>query len=68
MQVLLPNDTPTVTLSLPSHLPVNQSLNSCDLQRLGERLQVAYGPVEDTLPARLTELVERLARREPPKD
>jgi uncharacterized protein YidB (DUF937 family) len=43
---------------------VDQSLDSNDLQQLGERLRLTYGPVETHLPARLAELVERLARRE----
>ncbi len=68
MQALLPNDTPTVTLPLPSSLTVSQPLNSYDLQRLGERLRLTYGPAEDTLPARLAELVERLARSEQGRD
>jgi hypothetical protein len=38
--------------------------DSPELQRLGELLQETYAPVEDTLPARLAELVETLARRE----
>jgi hypothetical protein len=38
------------------------------LQRLGERLRLTYGPVETTLPTRLAELVERLARREQGRD
>jgi hypothetical protein len=46
----------------------NQARGSYDLQQLEERLRVAYGPVEASLPTRLTELVERLARQEIPKD
>ena len=65
MQQILPqSDAPAVTLprrsdSIPSHAP-----DSCDLQQLGERLRLTYGPVEAPLSARLAELVERLARRE----
>ena len=64
MQALFATDAPTVTLPLPSRATLNQSLTSSELQLLGERLRVAYGVVEAPLPARLAELVERLARRE----
>jgi hypothetical protein len=68
MQALLPSEAPTIKFPLPTHAALNQSLDPCDLQWLGERLRVAYGSVEAPLPARLTELVERLARREQPQD
>ena len=70
MQALFPTDnhTPTVTFPLSANTTLNQSLDPSDLQWLGERLRVACGPVEAPLPARLTELVERLARREQSKD
>jgi hypothetical protein len=70
MQVLFPSDahTPTVTLSLSADTTLNWSLDPGDLQRLGERLRIAHGPVEASLPARLAELVERLARHENSKD
>ena len=64
MQAVLPTDAPTVTFPLPNHAMQNQSLDSSDLQWLGERLQAAYGSVDAPLTARLMELVERLARRE----
>jgi hypothetical protein len=64
MQALLPIDAPQVTFSIPTRSTLDQSLNSKDLQQLGERLRLTYGPVETHLPARLAELVERLARRE----
>jgi hypothetical protein len=67
-QTLLQSDAPTVTLPLPADTTLNQPLDAYDLQQLGERLRVAYGPVEAPLPARLAELVERLARREQSKD
>jgi hypothetical protein len=69
MQALFPTDTqtPTVTRPLSGETTLNQSLDPSDLQWLGERLRVACGPVEAPLPARLTELVERLARHETPK-
>jgi hypothetical protein len=68
MRALLPTDAPPITLPLSAHATVNQSLAPSELQWLGDRLRVAYGQVEAPLPARLTELVERLARRERPKD
>jgi hypothetical protein len=69
MQALSPtvSHAPTVTPPLSADTALNQSLAPSDLQWLGERLRVAYGPVEAPLPARLTELVERLARREIPE-
>ena len=63
-QALLPTDAPTVRLPRLSASIPSQAPGSCDLQQLGERLRVAYGPVEVPLPARLAELVERLARQE----
>jgi hypothetical protein len=68
MQALFPTDNHTVTFPVSANTTLNQSLDPSDLQWLGERLRVACGPVEAPLPARLTELVERLARREQPKD
>lgn len=64
MQALLPTDAPTVLLPCLSDPTLDQTQGSVDLQQLGERLRVAYGPVEAPLPARLAELVERLSRRE----
>ncbi len=68
MQALLPSEAPTIKFSFPTHTVLSQSLDPGDLQWLGERLRLAYGPVETPLPARLTELVERLARHEQSKD
>jgi hypothetical protein len=67
MQALHSTEAPTIKLPLPTQATLKQSLDPSDLQWLGERLRVAHGPVEAPLPARLTELVERLARREQPK-
>ena len=63
-KVLLPTNAPAVrfphqSASIPSPAPGTR-----DLQQLGQRLRVAYGPVEAPLPARLAELVERLTRQE----
>ena len=63
-QALLRTDAPAVTLSGRSDTIAHQARGSCGLQQLGERLRLAYEPVEAPLPARLAELVERLARRE----
>jgi hypothetical protein len=68
MQALLPTDAATVTLPFPNDTLSNQCLDAQELQRLGDLLRVVSGPVEATLPARLAELVERLARREETKD
>ena len=66
MQALFPTDTHALTFTrpLPAKAMSDQLLDANELQTLGERLRVAYGPVEETLPARLAELVERLARHE----
>jgi hypothetical protein len=64
MAALLLTDTPTTVLSPPGFTMLKRSLAPNELQQLGERLRVAYGPVEAILPARLTELMERFARRE----
>ena len=63
-QALLQSDAPAVTLPHRSDTIPSQAPGSCDLQQLGERLRLTYGPVEAPLPARLAELVERLARQE----
>jgi len=68
MQALLPTDAPAVTLPFPNDTLSNQCLDVQELQRLGDLLRVICGPVEAALPARLAELVERLARREQTKD
>jgi len=47
---------------------VSRGLDAHQLEALGERLRLAYGPGEAALPPRLAELVERLARREQLKD
>jgi hypothetical protein len=69
MQALFPSDlhTPTVVCPLPASTVPNRR-GSNDLQWLGERLRAAYGPIEAPLPARMTELVERLARHENSRD
>ena len=63
-QALLPTDAPAVTFPRRSDTIPSQAPGSCDLQQLGERLRLTYGPVEAPLPARLAELVVRLVRRE----
>jgi hypothetical protein len=63
-QALLPIDTPPVTTPFHSGNPPSEGLGASELQMLGERLQLTYGPVETAFPARLAELVERLVRRE----
>ena len=68
MQALLPTDAPAATFPLPTNATLNRLLDSRELQRLRVRLLLAYGPVEAPLPARLAELVERLARREQAED
>jgi len=64
MRALLLTEVPPSTLPLQSDSTSTQGLDIDELQWLGERMRVAYGPVEAPLPARLSELVERLARRQ----
>ncbi len=68
MQAVFPIDALTPVFPLPADTTSNQALAAGDLQALGDRLRVTYGPVEATLPVRLAELVERLARREQTND
>jgi hypothetical protein len=63
-QTLLQRDAPADALPRRSDTIPSQAPGSCNLQQLGDRLRLTYGPVEAPLPARLAELVERLARRE----
>ncbi len=65
---LPPTDAPASTFSLPANSASNQLIDTPELQRLGELLQETYAPVEESLPARLAELVETLARREQGRD
>jgi hypothetical protein len=64
MQALLQADAPAATFPLASDSRSSQGLASHERQALGERLRRTYALVEAPLPARLAELVERLARRE----
>ena len=64
MQKLLPVDDPAVTFPLSTGTRPDQLLDARSLQSLGERLRGAYSLEMEPLPARLAELVERLARRE----
>jgi hypothetical protein len=68
MQVLLPTDASKVTFPLPVDRTSDPLLASHTLQHLGERLRQSYDVAREPLPIRLTELVERLVRREQVKD
>ncbi len=67
MQPLLQADAPKVTFPLPVDPASDPVLASHTLQHLGERLRASYDTLHEPLPIRLTELVERLARREQAK-
>lgn len=67
-QALLPTASLTITFPFPADTKLNKTLGSHELQTLGDRLRMAYGPVEEPLPVRLAELVERLVRREQASD
>jgi hypothetical protein len=68
MQALLPTDAPEMTFPFPVDAKSVPLLASHDLQHLGERLRQSYDMAKEPLPARLAELVERLARHERAKD
>jgi hypothetical protein len=68
MQVLQPTDAPEMTFPFPVDATSDPLLASHDLRHLGERLRQSYDVASEPLPARLAELVERLARREQAKD
>ena len=68
MQVLMPTDAPKVNFPFPVDATSDPVLASHSLQHLGERLRQSYDVAREPLPARLAELVERLARREQAKD
>ncbi len=65
------SDTKTRSSKSVSYTDLSQgpgegSLGTYALQTLGKRLQATYHLADDDrMPVRLTELVERLARREP---
>ncbi len=63
-EALLPTDSSKVAFPLPTALMSNPVLPSHTLRSLGERLRVSYDVGKEPLPARLTELVERLTRHE----
>lgn len=67
MQALPSTDAPPVTRFPSGSVPPNRASELDGLQRLGEQLRFVYGPVDAPLPTRLTELVERLARRDQTK-
>ena len=63
MRALLPRDVESNWVGLPAETRVRPSLSSRNLEKLGERLRATYEMAEP-LPVRLTELVDRLGRRE----
>lgn len=67
-EALLPSATPSLAFPLPTAAMSDPLLPSHALQHLGERLRVSYGVGTEPLPVRLTELVERLTRREQAKE
>jgi hypothetical protein len=67
-QALLPTASLTITFPFPADTKLNKTPDSHELQTLLDHLRVAYGPVEEPLPVRLAELVERLVRREQASD
>jgi hypothetical protein len=68
MQALLPTNAPEMTSPFLADATSDSLLASHALQHLGERLRQSYDVAKEPLPARLAELVERLARCEQAKD
>ena len=64
MPALLPIEVEPIRRSLDTESMADPSLSGPSLKKLGERLRASYDVVNDPLPVRLTELVERLGRRE----
>jgi hypothetical protein len=67
MQALIQANAPKVSFPLPVDTASDPVLASHAIQTLGERLRQSYDVAREPLPVRLTELVERLARREQAK-
>jgi hypothetical protein len=63
MRALQPSEVESIRVCVPAEAPMRPSLSSHSLQKLGERLRATYRTA-DPLPVRLTELVDRLGRRE----
>ncbi len=64
MRTLLPSEVEPIRVSIPTESVTDPSLGSHCLKKLGERLRASYDVVDEPLPVRLTELLDRLGRRE----
>jgi hypothetical protein len=67
-EALLPTDSSKAAFPMATALTSDPVLPPHTLWSLGERLRVSYDMHKEPLPVRLTELVERLARREQAKE
>jgi hypothetical protein len=63
MRALPISEVEAIRVCIPAESAMRPSLGSHALKTLGERLRAAY-PTAEPLPVRLTELVDRLGRRE----
>ena len=64
MRTLRPSEVEPIRVSVPTESVTDPSLGSHCLKKLGERLRASYDVVDEPLPVRLTELLDRLGRRE----
>ena len=64
MRTLRPSEVESIRVSIPAESVTDPSLGSHCLKKLGERLRTSYDVVNEPLPVRLTELLDRLERRE----
>jgi hypothetical protein len=64
MRTLLPSEVEPIHVSIPTESVTDPSLGAHCLRTLGERLRASYNVVDEPLPVRLTELLDRLGRRE----
>jgi Anti-sigma factor NepR len=64
MRTLRPSEVESIRVSIPTESVTDPSLGSHCLKKLGERLRASYDVVNEPLPVRLTELLDRLERRE----
>ena len=64
MRTLRPSEVESIRVSMPTESVTDPSLGSHCLTKLGERLRASYDVVDEPLPVRLTELLDRLERRE----
>ena len=64
MRALLPSMFEAIAVRISADRLQEPTLHPHSLQKIGDRLRETYDVADEALPARLAELVERMARRE----